>query len=492
MLDVRYSYANPGKVLLPLFPVLFILSLGLSPVTRAEPWMALDELVFMPAALAENQDQPGRTSLIDSVYANLLTRNTALAFAGETSGENGRVKVHDYENRILAIEEAAGPFATELAEVLHSLGDEYRALGMMEEALASYEREEYINRVHSGLYSETLVPAVKAQISVLAASGQMERADDKQEYLIYLLQRAYGRDDPRLLPELVAYGEWHMGRFNQVVRYEMSEMPMLAFGSGVSTEEAYRLKAFDNLDVAVQQYARAVVTLVNNQQFGDPLLYQMENRLIEAAFIKANRRKVVSRPDEYVYDLDLREDMYRSGPEARLTRDAYHYGIKSYERQLAYITQDPQGSLGRYVETLLAYGDWHVLFGKPGPGYAMYEKARDLLAQVDLPPDAIARVLTPAVPVAMPTFTATPHSVQSVEQRAGVLNPHRGWIDVSFRLNRNGNARDIEILAASDDTPGTVEKRLARTLMKTRFRRRFDGAKLAESDTVSLRYYYTY
>ena len=445
-----------------------------------------DSLVFVASPLPGKEENLGISPAVDTAYTNFLGRNFRLT--NPVSNNNAA----DFEQQLLNIESAQGAFALDLAEILHSLGMHYMANQDYENAFASFQREEHIHRINFGLNSDTQVSAMKGQIRALKAGGKTEEANDKYLSLIYLLEKSHERYDPGLMPELVAFGEWSLASFHEKIRYEVDFHPLMAFSQGIKTKEDVRVLAFDQLDQASIYFARAAEILVHNNEFADPALYQMENRLVEAAYIQAHRREVLADPDNYQNMVSAREEMYKSGSFARLTRDAYKYGIGSYERQLLYIQKDENGSLGRYVDTLLAFGDWYLLFGKFGSSKKLYQEAMDLLRSYNLKENTIIKIMQPEVPVAIPTFTATPHSLQSLEQKGEMLNPYRGYIDVSFTINGNGNARNIEVLTSTDDTPARLERRLVKTIQNTRYRPRLDLDKATARDDVVSRYYYTW
>jgi len=468
-----------------------LVSLQLSSLVHANENQILENLVFVPMSISE-QLELHQTPVQDSQYSNLLANIDSQSFLKNISDPVASFQASEYENRIYAIEGSAGPFSPELTEVLHSLGTYYLKNRQYDEALASFEREEYINRIHFGLYSEALIPAIKSQIRVLKESGRHYEVDDKHRSILYILGKCYGNSDLRILPEVMAFAEWNRERFNEIVRHELSSMPLLGLGSGFGTRDELRAKAFENLDEAAIQYARALSLLIKNQQWSDPTLFHLENRLLETAFLQASRQQVIRDPDEYLYDQDLEELMYQKGDYARLASDAYHYGIKSYDRQLQYLRNDPNGSVGRYVDTLMAYGDWYLLFGKQGAATAKYNEAHDLLASYDMETQTISGILMPEIPVSLPQFTATPHSLPSLEQQDRMINPYRGYIDVSFRINRNGDARNVEVLSSSDNTSNLVEKRLLRTISNSQFRPALNEDNQGRYEQIALRYYYTY
>lgn len=496
MLNVKCNHraAKPSSSTVRYALISTLLSLSLVQPGLTFASQDRDSLVFIPENIANTADKGRLTqSVSNRVYQNLMTPASLQSLsAGYREAVMSDGVISNYQDRMFTIESQAGPFSGELTEVLHSLGNLYLDQHMYDEALESFAREEHINRVNHGLYSETLLPAVKSQIHVLDLSGRRDEADDKQRYLIHLLERCYGPTDTRLLPDLINYAEWNLDQFHDIIRYEFKDVANVALNGGATTRDAFREQAFENLDVAAQLYARAVKLLVTHEQFSNPTLFQLENRLIELSYFQAARREMINDPDNFHHRLDMENEMYSNGPYARLTRDSYSYGLESYKRQLAYMQKDPEAKMAHYIDVLMAMGDWYMLFGKPQSGYNKYREARDLMVKLNIREASMDSILSPQVPAQIPAFTATPHSLASLDQHGTVLSPYQGYIDVSFRVNRNGNARDVEVLEVSSDTSPEVEKELKKTLKRARFRPRFDEADVKQDDQVAMRYYYAY
>jgi len=60
-----------------------------------------------------------------------------------------------------------------------------------------------------------------------------------------------------------------------------------------------------------------------------------------------------------------------------------------------YIKKDTEGSLARYIDVLMAIGDWYILFDKPHSGYLKYREAHEMMKQMNVKQTDIAEVLYP-------------------------------------------------------------------------------------------------
>src|SRR5690606_38360037 len=109
-----------------------------------------------------------------------------------------------------------------------------------------------------------------------------------------------------------------------------------------------------------------------------------------------------------------------------------------------------------------------------------------------LAPEELRSLFSPDYPVVLPAFIPPSYSREQFGIPATQALDYEGHIDVEFSLNRFGRVSRLAVLDKSEETPSFVEDRLVRSVRTTQFRpRRMDG-KPRESDTLQVRYYYTW
>lgn len=397
-----------------------------------------------------------------------------------------------YEEEIRQIAMQKGPYAIELADKLMALGELHQARAEHPQALDAFARAEHVMRVNHGLYSLTQVDSIGQTIESLVAMGDMQGAEDKYRYMLYLHERVYGEDDVRTVPALQEWGRWSMNAFRDGVRFEAEGMliPPGPYGGGGS-ERSVRQAAFVKIYQAQDAFLDAIDVLVENEEFRHPDLIPLERKLIETYFLQAHRYSILEEPENYL-NLDgvstgslIRRGMGRSG-------NAYRDGKEAYGRILTYLVNNPDTAPEEYARTLMEFGDWYLLFGRRVLAQRKYQEARDALQNSKLPPAAVEALLRPQVPVTAPVFTARPHTREIFLRDPNEPLEYRGWIDVAFELNQYGGARRIEVLDASEGTAGSVERRLTRLIRQSQFRPRFLDGEIANDDPVRLRYFYTW
>ena len=104
------------------------------------------------------------------------------------------------ELEIDKIERRSSRYNIELARPLAILGDALAGVGDREGALGAYNRAVHITRVNRGLHHPSQVDIVYREAQVLAANGDVTKANRRHEYAYGILLRSYGGGSPMLLP----------------------------------------------------------------------------------------------------------------------------------------------------------------------------------------------------------------------------------------------------------------------------------------------------
>lgn len=159
----------------------------------------------------------------------VLPAATALALAGATTpaageasegfsvaaletqlgvGEHADVAAKS-ERHVAALEARYDRYHPTLAEPLRLLGDARLGLGDAEGALAAYDRAKHIVRIEGGVQGLAQLPLLYREAAALVRSGDRRAANDRHEFAYSLKLRAYGAEDPRLLPGLHQLIDWY-------------------------------------------------------------------------------------------------------------------------------------------------------------------------------------------------------------------------------------------------------------------------------------------
>jgi len=131
----------------------------------------------------------------------------------EVSAQRRVQVLRDYDLAIAAIERDGGAWDQALTEELSALGRVQQEQGIHAEAISTLTRAMHINRINDGLHTLAQVPVVERMIESYAAMGDWASVDLYQNYLFFVQQKAYGSDDPRIIPVLNSLGQWNIEAF---------------------------------------------------------------------------------------------------------------------------------------------------------------------------------------------------------------------------------------------------------------------------------------
>ncbi len=402
--------------------------------------------------------------------------------------------IEAYQDAVRRIEAADGPFAPELFESLVDLAGQYQLANEHETAIEILERAEHISRVNHGLYHPEQYASIEKMIDSYLALGDYASANEKQGYLVFLNEQHYGQLSANILPSLVELAETNMDNFNRAIN---SDAPVISFSSNVgpgrpSRQATPKQMAFRNLYVAQQNYLHAIATMIDNKQFFDPMLLDLEYSFLETLLLQAFRSAIIRDPDYYMSYKStstgslVRQDFFRRNS------NGYNQGKDAFERILVYLRNNPKARVYQLVNALMEYGDWNMLFGRGNLARARYQEAYDLVQNLEIEKQYVEEFFRPQMPVHLPLITAKPNSREKFGIAENAEIEHLGYIDIAFTISKYGRAKRFDVLATSGQTNSNIERRLIRYLRNSPFRPYFSEDEGFEDREVTLRYYFTF
>ncbi len=478
------------------FCLLLISETGFSQ-SRAE----LDKLVFDPVLLdpQSGQEIAAAPAVRHTVFNTTetqspFTNNAENSVDAQLSAElDTMFDIEKYEQQLSIIEGEDGPFATELYETLLDLGQQYQQANDHEAAIESFERAEYVSRINHGLFHPEQVASIEGIIESYIAMGDLRNANSKQRYLIYLNEQYYGDNNLNALPSIISLANQNMANYRRTL--QMPAQPTIRISSSIgpgtasSRQPTPRQMAFGSLFQAQQNYTRAISTLMENRQYFDPVLLELEYRYLETIFLQAYRRAIIEEPHYYLSERNTRTGS-RIRSSNRRNTVAYLRGTYTFERLLIYTRSNPEADPAALVQILMDYGDWNLLFGRTQTAVEKYTQANEVALSRDLPEQEIENIFRPAIQVHLPLVAAKPNSREKFAIGADTTLDYDGHIDIAFTISRYGRASKIDVLDKTQSASKRIERRLVKYLRNSPFRPRLqkDGSVVAER--VTLRYYF--
>jgi tetratricopeptide (TPR) repeat protein len=126
-----------------------------------------------------------------------------------------------------AIERETSRYDRSLAQPLMLLGDALSGQGKYAEALPTYERARHVIRVNDGLHSPEQVDVLYREASALAALGDIEEANGRQEYAYETLFRNHDKYDAALVPGVLRLAAWYEQTLNLFAARQLYEYAAL-------------------------------------------------------------------------------------------------------------------------------------------------------------------------------------------------------------------------------------------------------------------------
>ena len=435
-----------------------LVTLLLSASVRAQEPPELSAIVFRIDSLASSddaaRDAPHRQAAVLPAPAPRPTRHVA---TGDLAA--------DIEKRLAAIDAEQARTSERsptLVDPLQSLAAVYEDAGNHEAAIATLQQAIWILRVNSGLFSLDQVDAVESLMAVRQANGQHAEAASLQGYLQQLATR--NPEDARVASLMSRLADAEVASALELINPPPPPQFSVTLND-VPRPSVIRSPSLRALLAARRHYAAAILAGIRNGSENLPELISLENRLIDTLYFELAHPRLRYYEDGYSH-------FERYEPLTFL-------GVRMLQSKIDDTVKLRQSSVA-VAKAMIELGDWYLVFSINGAALEQYKAAHDVLVADGVPQSSIDGILSPEVPPVLPFPLDAPE------------RPHHGYVDAAIEVGPYGNARNIDVLATSDNTPRIIEKRLRQYLERSRIRPRFVDGQIARSDRFSARFYYDY
>ncbi len=377
-------------------------------------------------------------------------------------------EINAYNAEIAKLEGEGGVWNENLVEELHSLGTLLQQQGEHEDAIQVFNRAVHIDRINSGLHSEGQISSVENKIESLLALNRWNEADMTYEYLYYIQRRAYGDNDPRLIPILDRIAQWNLRAF------------FIGHGEALGLRLSNALMFYNAAASMVQKYFGA-----EDERF--------------VAYLRgiANSSYLVSRHPELMLEIERPE--YRSvqsmmRQQLMQTDRAVTQGFSSGAQALMQILKHELETRDDAIELADAFanlGDWYLLFGRRQDAAEYYANAWNLLSNQ---PNAIPLINAYfGRVVAMPTFAGEDaESLEVASVKAGNASLRSDYADIMFDVSDNGVVRNVRMVSAETEENRMQLSKLRRMVRDSYFRPLIKDGVPQNSKGNVMRYRYWY
>jgi hypothetical protein len=407
--------------------------------------------------------------------------------------------IGEYEERLSDLELEGGAYEPALSQEYLSIGTLYQSNGEHDLALDYLAKALHINRVSQGLHNLEQEPILDEIIESHVALGDLKSADMQQEYLIYLKRKAHGNSSVELVPDLDRYAEWNIFAFDS----RLSMDPTLTYAAESSfftnnnvnnsiVEKDFRIVKLINAQAI---YHKIIKILLSNYGIHDPRVLDMEKKLALTNYYYATSMNVNS----YACDINASANAFNSSKGAydisrvSSTSMGNRYGRKALERRLEYMLEMEDVPAMDIAKAKQELGDWLLMFKKRMAALDLYVEAYAYAVAAEIPQEEMNALFSPDHPATIPGFINYNYTRAAWNIPDDVALDYKGWVDLRFRLNRFGQAQNLEVLGRSLSLTEPIEDCLTRHIRNfSSFRPRFNEGKLLVEDIVEARYYYTY
>ncbi len=356
------------------------------------------------------------------------------------------LSIEQYGIAVSDIELDGGAWDGGLVEELAALGQLQQQQGDHIAAIETLDRAIHVNRINSGLYTLEQIPAVEQLILSYMAQGNWEQADIYNNYLFHIQQKAYGFDDPRLIPVLDRLATWNIQ----------------AFKIGYGSMRGLRLR---QSQIMFNAAARMV-----GMHFGrdDERFVDYQRNIASSAFLVASNPDLMQEIDRPEYR-NMQQMLAQKLNEQRQVQPP---GFRTGERalmEIASLYQEQADDPYALAEAITHLGDWYLIFDRRRGTLENYKLAWDLLQQQENGEALTEQLFGEVVP--LPSFASsieTPDAFYRNEEGTEALK--FDYADLIFDVTASGAVRNVESLTEATESNQAQLSKLRITARSMRFR----------------------
>ena len=346
------------------------------------------------------------------------------------------------ERIVEEIEDRSHRHDIDLAQPLMLLGDARLGMSDVVGALGAYDRSLLITRTNKGLFTPDQVEIVYREATAHAALGNREVANDRHEYAFNIMYRAYGDNDPRLIPGLFLLADWY-GQDH-------------------------------NIFVARRLWGQAVVLGKRHLPADDPQTIRALKGL--ARTFREERFPTITNKTR-----DANNALYTHAPNRhqRVQLNNFSPGERALIEVINIEMAKPDGSDAEVAAAMLELADWYLLFEKHNRALPLYARIWELLESDPKGLDAVFKTPTPLyLPLPPPP---TPAIASTTED---------GIVELALTVTDRGLVSDLSTLRSEPE--GMMEFRVRKATRRARYRPAFVEALPVLTEDVRIEYRFPY
>ncbi len=421
------------------------------------------------------------------------------------------------------------PYSEALREQNHALGLLLVQAGDYEGAIPVLEAAMHIDRVNYGLYTPRQVELVDELIRVHDSLGNYDQVADYEEYLFYIQTRSYAEDDPRRIAATERWADWNVesflktgpqSRFGSALSYSTSTdggpgyvavqasngmvyffprdrlpyamnpgMPGGGFSEFNLRTSPYALTPEMMVDERLKTAQKFYEQLQENDSVSPEHKAELQRKQANIAFtLKRQMDSMLSSANRASFGFNT----MRTNPVNPVTSRGYQENVESLEKLAKDLEADANATPESRARAYLDLGDWHLSFERYNRAEAAYRKAWEALGSPSTTAGELHPVLHPDYLMPVPTFVQHPYSRELNGVGPTEELEYKGHVDVTLGIDRRGRVTREKIIASSEGTSQVLRNALMDYLRESRMRPFLVDGEPRQTDSFTLRFYYTY
>lgn len=378
-------------------------------------------------------------------------------------------RIRQSRTSIDALEFSGGPWDIGLAEELASLGGMFQQQGAFQQAIEMFDRAMHVTRINHGLDNLEQVPVVEQLINSYLAMGEWDKADQFHTYLYYTQKKAYGLNDPRMIPVLDRLARWNLSVFN------------VGYGDAVGlrlTNAFYLYRTASNIvDLHFGKQDERFVNYLEDMAGAAYLVSRNPGLMAEA-----------TRPEYRNTQAMFNDAANQINP---ITSQGYREGLEALE-EVARLYAGKEEARLDYAQALIRLADWYLMFERRRTAADHYTEAYNLIALMENGDQLVQETFfhVEALPELSVNIEELTLGARVDMSRMGARRS--GVLEVEFDVTSYGAATDIDVLTEETDENTRVISALRRKVRSTVFRPTVVDGELVRSENNRFQYRYWY
>ena len=345
------------------------------------------------------------------------------------------------ERIVEEIEDRSHRHDIELAQPLMLLGDARLGMADVVGALDAYDRSLLVTRTNKGLFTPDQVEIVYREATAHAALGDRDLANDRHEYAFNIMHRAYGDNDPRLIPGLFLLADWYSNDHNIFVARRLWGQAVVLGKRHLPADDPQTISALKGLARTFRE--ERFPTLTKESRDANNALYRRATNRYQQ--VQLNNFSPGERALIEVINIEMAK---------------------------------PDGSDAEVAAAMLELADWYLLFEKYSRAFPLYTRIWELL---ESDPEGLNSVFKDPTPLYLPLPPPPTPAIASTED---------GIVELALTVSDRGFVSDLSTLRSEPE--GMMEFQVRKATRRARYRPAFVEALPVLTEDVRVEYRFPY